>query len=281
MISVTLAQIGRRFPDRRCLATVRLNRVELRDPIVVGARSFDRFGREGLAVGRPVVVVDEHVRRAHLAQLPVFQDRNPLLFDDTADHAGVGFVGDEGARALRRTGDEEHCELLAVGRPLRLRQLALYTRHAKGRLVVVDVDDIDLLLTRGWSGVRKERERLAVGRPGQAIVLMAAAVVGRENRPSLVQRRSDPAQVDRRGAVGGRDIFDPRDEPSVGRDRRLVEPAHLIEGVEDGANLSRPALRLSKGRSLGRRRRGHRGDGQRSRQSAHSCVHPITIIGIT
>ena len=52
-------------------------------------------------------------------------DRDPLLLDHVADDAGVGLVGDESAGALRGAGDEQDGELLAVGRPARLRELAL------------------------------------------------------------------------------------------------------------------------------------------------------------
>ena len=81
--------------------------------------------------------------------VPVLEidDRDPLFLERVADDAGVGFVGDEGAGRLRRAGDEQDGELLAVRRPLRLRELTLDAGDASAPVSWrLDVDHVDLLL---------------------------------------------------------------------------------------------------------------------------------------
>jgi hypothetical protein len=137
--------------------------VEPGDPVVVGSRSFDGLRRERRAVRRPVVVVDVHVGGADFPYRSAreIDDRNALLLHRVADDSGVGLIGDERTGALRGSRDEEDRELLAVRRPLQLRELAFHARHAAGRTAAVGVEQVDLLLRRR-TGVRQKRDRMVV-----------------------------------------------------------------------------------------------------------------------
>ena len=145
-------------------------------------------------------------------------DRDPLLLDDVADDAGVGLVGDEGAGALRRAGDEQDGELLAVRRPVRLRELSLDVRHAACRRAGVDVDHVDLLLARGrpasernaivWPSGDHAMPSSSMARPSVDAVTRAVSVDGapivrtvdrrrrrrRPTRPRPTRRGGHPAR---------------------------------------------------------------------------------------
>ncbi len=251
--------LQRRLPDRSGRAAVRGDRVELRDPVVVGARALRRGGGEALAVRRPVVLVDVEIGGAHLPRASApgrVHDGDALLFDLLFDDAGVELVGDQGAGLLRRALDEQERDRAAVRRPVEVAELACDARDLPGRAAVgrSDVDlELPFLVRIGEKG-----QALAVGRPGDAELAMEAAVPRRGDALGLSARgRSRP---DRRVAGIPRglvfDRLDPGHPRAVGRDLRGGEALYVAEGVEDRIDGGR-GLSVRKG---GQEKRPDRGE---------------------
>src|SRR6266567_3236684 len=81
--------LERRLVDRCGLALCDVDRVDLRDPPVVIARTWSGSCHKFLVVRRPIVVVDVKIRWRHLAQLSAgnIENRNPLVVDRGVDYA--------------------------------------------------------------------------------------------------------------------------------------------------------------------------------------------------
>ena len=82
--------LKRRLVDRCGVTLCDVDRVNLRDPPIVIARSRGRRCYERRVVGRPIVIVDVEIRRRNLAQLPGgnIENGDPLIMNGGVDHAG-------------------------------------------------------------------------------------------------------------------------------------------------------------------------------------------------
>ena len=72
-----------------------VDRVNLRDPPIVIARSRRSRCNERLVVGRPIVIVDVKIFWRNLAQLPAdnIENSDPLIMNSSVDHAGRRWRG--------------------------------------------------------------------------------------------------------------------------------------------------------------------------------------------
>ena len=229
-----------RIPDRPGGARGAIHDVELGDPVVVGAGALRGLGGEGLAVGRPVIVVDIKVRRRGERDLSGRGVRHgdALGLDLLLDDPGIARVRDEGAGLVRRALDEEEGDGFSVRRPARIVELALDAGQLPGCAPGGRSEpDLDLA---GRSRVREKGDPPAVRREHGALFLVRLPVRGGRERPGLSAgdlAHPDPAQP--LGAFGVADLLGPRGPDSVGRDRDRVEAAHGVERVEDGVERRR------------------------------------------
>src|SRR5262249_5457336 len=143
------------------------NRVNLRDVPVVVAVAVRGGGDEALAVGRPVIFIDEHVGRGDLAELArgYVNQRQALFGDGFLDDAGLGLLCDQRAGGALRILSKQKRDGLAVRRPAGRCQKAGYVGELARRSASGGAGDVELLLPR-LSRVGKKGDLFAVGRPG-------------------------------------------------------------------------------------------------------------------
>ena len=125
--------LKRRFVDGCRVAFCDVDRVNLRDPPIVIARS--RRGRrdERFVVGRPIVIVDMKIFWRSLAQLPTgnVENSDPLIMNSSVDDASRRWRGHERAAATRAF-DVEKGNLLAIMRPTGSRSVSVKVRKLFG-----------------------------------------------------------------------------------------------------------------------------------------------------
>ena len=119
-----------RLPDRARGARRGVHEIELREPVVVGARSRGRLRGEGFPIGRPVVVVNVEAlrRRAADAAGREVGHRDALHVVVLLDGARVALVRRGRAGLLLGALDEEERHGLPVRRPAQLLELAFHLR---------------------------------------------------------------------------------------------------------------------------------------------------------
>ena len=191
--------------------------VQLRDPVVVVARSRRGLGHELLAVRRPVEVVDVHVRRRDDADFlrRHVDDGHALFVDVLLDRPDRARHRHQRSRGARGILDEEERDRLAVRRPLRLGEIAAHVRDAHRRAADMRHENLPLIL----AAVADGGQRLRVGRPGDVVIV---AVAGKE------------MDVHARGRRGGDadSLHRPRDVTAIRRNGDGVEGSNAIEIIE-------------------------------------------------
>ena len=126
-----IGELQLRFVNRLHRRCDGVDNAELRDPVVVVARSGRGDGHHVAIVRRPIEVIDVHVRRRDDAEFlrRDVDDGDALLVDMLLDHADRARHRHERTGGASRVFDQEKGDRLSVRRPARLGERALDRRQ--------------------------------------------------------------------------------------------------------------------------------------------------------